>query len=75
MYVLIILFISVVLIIGIFCVTIVCRDIVLEEHERRKDKSEQKSEATPDVTVGQSATQSVSENDEFEESEITSATK
>ena len=34
MYVLIILFIAVVLIIGIFCVTVVCRDIVVEEGER-----------------------------------------
>ncbi len=64
MYVLIILFISVVLIIGIFCVAIICRDIVLEEHDRRKDKSEQQSEATPDAAAEQPATQSVLGNDE-----------
>lgn len=48
MYVLIILFIAVVLIIGIFCVTVVCRDIVLEERERRKQQSEKQTVTTPE---------------------------
>ncbi len=48
MYVLIIMFIAVVLVIGIFCVTVVCRDIVIESRERRQQESERKIAAKPE---------------------------
>lgn len=48
MYILIILFIAAVLTIGIFCVAVVCRDIVLEERERRKKSAEPQPEDIPE---------------------------
>lgn len=43
MYTLILLFIAVVLVIGIFCVIVVCRDILLEERDRRKQQTPEKA--------------------------------
>ena len=62
MYVLIILFIAVVLIIGIFCVAVVCRDLVLESRERKHRQSEQKPAARAEQNAEPSATQGVSQN-------------
>ncbi len=47
MYTIIILFIAVVLIIGIFCIAVVCRDIVLEERERKRHKNEKQPDIIP----------------------------
>lgn len=59
MYTIIILFIAVVLIIGIFCVAVVCRDLVLESRERKQRKSEQKTAARFGQSAEPSATPSV----------------
>ena len=48
MYILIILFIAVVLIIGMFCVTVVCRDIVVEERERKNKQHEKQPDTIPE---------------------------
>lgn len=47
MYTIIILFIAVVLIIGIFCIAVVCRDIVLEERERKRHQNEKQPDTIP----------------------------
>ena len=71
MYTVIILFIGVVLVIGIFCVTVVCRDIVLEERDRRKQQTPEK--AAEDVTPNKPSEQATPIVSNVTECEIVAA--
>lgn len=55
MYLIIIMFLAIVLIIGIFCVTVVCRDIVIEERERRRNAAAQKPVAVTEEVAPEAA--------------------